>query len=70
VISVYDFRHKIIPDKLVYVFALISFLSIFVNSSGVGSLFIKPTLMDISVGPLLALPFALIWLLSKGKWMG
>lgn len=70
VISVYDFRHKIIPDKLVYVFALISLLSVFVNHTGIGSLFIKPTLMDLSVGPLLALPFALIWLISKGKWMG
>lgn len=70
VISVYDFRHKIIPDRLVYIFALISLLSIFVNQTGFGSLFIKPTLADISVGPLLALPFALIWLLSKGRWMG
>ncbi len=70
VISVYDFRHKIIPDKLVYIFSLISFLSIFVNQTGIGALFVKPTLIDVAVGPLLALPFALIWWLSKGKWMG
>lgn len=70
VISVYDIRHKIIPDKLVYVYALISFISIFINTTGVGPLLVKASLMSIVAGPLLALPFALLWLISKGKWMG
>lgn len=70
VISIYDFRHKIIPDQLVYIFAFVSFLSIFVNHLTLGSLFIWPSLSYIIAGPLLALPFALLWLLSKGKWMG
>ncbi len=70
VISVYDFRHKIIPDRLVYIFSLVSLMSVFINQNIIGGLFIKPTLNDISIGPLLALPFVLIWLLSKGKWMG
>lgn len=70
VISVYDIRHKVIPDKLVYTYAFVSFLSIFVNHFGVGSLFILPSISFIIAGPLLALPFALLWLLSKGKWMG
>ena len=70
VISVYDFRHKIIPDKLVYLFSFISFLSIFVNQTGIGSIFIHPSLSAILSGPILALPFALLWLISRGKWMG
>lgn len=70
VISVYDIRHKIIPDKLVYVYAFISLLSIFINHTGVGPLFVKAPLMSIIAGPLLALPFALLWLISKGRWMG
>ena len=70
VISVYDFRHKIIPNKLVYIFSAVSFLSIFVNHSSFGSLFIMPSVSYIIAGPLLAFPFALLWLVSRGKWMG
>ncbi len=70
VISVYDIRHKIIPDKLVFVFGLIAFLSIFINQTGVGPFFVVPTILNIIAGPLLALPFALLWLVSRGRWMG
>ncbi|MFA6355038.1 MAG: prepilin peptidase [Candidatus Paceibacterota bacterium] len=70
VISVYDFRHKIIPDMLVYTFSFFAFLSIFVNSTSFGPLFILPSFSSFIAGPLLALPFALLWLLSRGKWMG
>ncbi len=70
VISVYDIRHKIIPDKLVFVFGLIAFLSIFINHTGVDPLFTGASIMSIATGPLLALPFALLWLVSRGRWMG
>jgi leader peptidase (prepilin peptidase)/N-methyltransferase len=70
VIAVYDIRHKIIPDKLVYVYAFVSFLSLFINHTGIGPLLVKPTLLYIASGPLFALPFALLWLLSRGRWMG
>ncbi len=70
VISVYDIRHKVIPDKLVFVYIIASFLSIFINHIGIGHLFVIPTLGAILAGPVLALPFALLWLISKGKWMG
>jgi prepilin signal peptidase PulO-like enzyme (type II secretory pathway) len=70
VIAVYDIRHKIIPDKLVYIFSFISFVSIFINQTGVGPFFIKASYIGIVSGPLLALPFAFLWLLSRGKWMG
>ena len=70
VISVYDFRHKVIPDKLVYTFIIVSFLSIFINYSGIGNLFDWPTLSNLLSGPVLALPFVLIWFFSKGRLMG
>ena len=70
VISVYDIRHKIIPDKLVSVFIAVSFLLIFVNYQTAYPLFTWPSLPAILSGPLLAAPFALLWLVSKGKWMG
>jgi leader peptidase (prepilin peptidase)/N-methyltransferase len=70
VISVYDIRHKIIPDKLVYIFILISFLSIFVGHFS-GGLFLKiPTIENLISGPVIALPFVLLWLLSRGRLMG
>ncbi|MFA6386430.1 MAG: prepilin peptidase [Candidatus Paceibacterota bacterium] len=70
VISVYDIRHKVIPDKLVFIFSLTAFLSIFINYSDFGTLFVLPSASAILAGPLLALPFFFIWLLSRGKWMG
>ena len=70
VIAVYDMKHKIIPDKLSYSLAFFSFVSLFINQSGIGSFFIKPSLIDISAGPLIAFGFALIWIFSKGRLMG
>jgi prepilin signal peptidase PulO-like enzyme (type II secretory pathway) len=70
VISVYDIRHKIIPDKLVIIFIVLSFLSIFINFSPVGSFFTLPTLSNLLAGPLLSLPFVLLWFFSKGRLMG
>ncbi len=72
VIVVYDLKHKIIPDTLSFVFGGLAFLSLFFAGSG-GLLNIYPhipTTMDFFGAVLLALPFALIWLLSKGVWMG
>jgi len=70
VISVYDLRHKIIPDKLVIVFILVSLFSIFINFSPYGHLFALPTLSNLLSGPILALPFVLLWFFSKGRLMG
>lgn len=67
VISVYDIKHKIIPDRFVYAFILLSFFSIFVGNIYFLTL---PSFNAWIAGPVLALPFALIWLISKGTWMG
>jgi len=67
VITIYDIKHKIIPDQLVYSFALIAFLKLFISPD---LEFVLPTLLDVLAGPIVALPFAMIWLLSRGTWMG
>jgi prepilin signal peptidase PulO-like enzyme (type II secretory pathway) len=67
VITIYDTRHKIIPDMLSYTFAAISLVSLFVGGS---SWWHVPPWSALAAGPLIALPFALIWLVSKGQWMG
>ena len=65
-ISVYDFRHKIIPDRLVYGAIFVSFF-LFLYSY-----FILHTsyFFDFWVGFLLAAPFALLWFFSSGRAMG
>lgn len=70
VISVYDLRHKVIPEKLSLIFIIISFLSIFINPYIFGHIFVLPTFSSIISGPLLALPFVLLWFFSKGRLMG
>lgn len=67
VIAAYDAKHKIIPDKFVWVFNAIALASVFVG----GHTWVHmPYLWTLLAGPLAALPFALLWAVSKGKWMG
>ncbi len=69
VISVYDFHHKIIPDKLVWLFnvlALISTVFVFEGGFTVGI----PSWSTLLAGPLVALPFFLLWSVSRGRGMG
>lgn len=62
VITIYDFKYKIIPDELVYASIFLSLL--------VPILFANYSLTDWLTGPILFSFFALIWLLSKGRAMG
>jgi leader peptidase (prepilin peptidase)/N-methyltransferase len=69
VISVYDIKHLVISEKLVWLFnllALISTLFIFNFNFDLKG----PSLIDILSGPLMALPFYLLWLFTKGRGMG
>jgi leader peptidase (prepilin peptidase)/N-methyltransferase len=61
VIVVYDLRHKIIPDGLAFIFAILSLIALSLN--GV-------TLMGILAGPILFSPFFILWFISRGTWMG
>ncbi len=68
VITVYDLRHKIIPNTFVYTFAglaLMNILLVFVENREVSVL-----LSDLLAGPICFVPFAALWYFSKGTWMG
>ncbi|MDE1975432.1 MAG: prepilin peptidase [Patescibacteria group bacterium] len=67
VIAAYDMKHKIIPDKFVYAFDALALVGVFVGGA---SVIHGPHMWTLAAGPVLALPFALIWLASKGAWMG
>jgi len=67
VITIYDIKHKIIPDVWVYSFSALAFIKLFISPE---LSIVVPSIMSLLAGPILALPFALIWVISKGKWMG
>lgn len=62
VITIYDLKHKIIPDPLVYSAIALSLL--------IPLFFIPYSLLDWLSGPILFAFFGLIWLFSRGKAMG
>lgn len=77
----YDIRHKIIPDAMVFVFAGLALVGSMIAAPVVpviGGLAMPAGTLTVSgfswwllaSGPLLALPFYLIWLFSGGRWMG
>jgi leader peptidase (prepilin peptidase)/N-methyltransferase len=73
VITVYDIKHKIIPDPLSYAFAVVAFIGLFFGEGGAtggSSLFHIPLLINLLAGPLCALPFVILWGVSRGTWMG
>lgn len=67
VIFVYDIRHTIIPEHAVYFFILLSLLSIAWKFFTVPGFQAVPAVV---AGVVVALPFFLLWAISKGRWMG
>jgi len=65
IIFVYDLRHKIIPDGLVFLFAGLSLVHLIFSTWR-----FDLQVGDFLAGPLLALPFAALWFFSQGRWMG
>lgn len=68
VIFVYDIYHKIIPDSLSYSFAVvalsITLITIKIPIDGISGI------LNLFSGIILFLPFYILWLVSKGKWIG
>lgn len=72
-ITVYDIKHKIIPDGLVVTFGILALLKIgldFLLMIGTPEEIKTHIIWFLIAGPVLALPLFLIWLLSRGQWMG
>ncbi len=67
VMTVYDIKHKILPDRFVFAFDAIALAALFVGGASWWHL---PDFWALIAGPLLAAPFALIWVVSRGRWMG
>ncbi len=61
IISVYDFRHQIIPNKVVYLLIFSAFAR---------WLIIERTFADFFGGMSLFIFFGALWFVSKGRWMG
>lgn len=69
VIAVYDIRHTVIPERLVWLWNALALVSLFLFS-GLTVVLHAPSYSALLAGPVLALPFWAMWYGSKGKWMG
>ncbi len=71
VIAVYDLKHKIIPDILSFIFGALAFVGLFFFLPGqIGFFPHVPTWIELLSGVFVALPFATLWSVSSGRWMG
>ncbi len=69
VISIYDLRHKIVPDLLAFLFGFSSLLWVLATHS-VGYIGSLEGFLNIIAGLIFFVPFFLLWSLSRGQWMG
>lgn len=69
VISVYDLRHKIIPDILSLIFGALAFVGLFFFSDFAFHPHV-PSMLQFLSGVFVASPFAFFWAISGGRWMG
>lgn len=69
-ITVYDLKHTIIPDAWVYSFAALALFSSFVVVPPEGYVVGIDWLSLLLSGPIVAFPLFLLWLFSRGTWMG
>jgi len=67
-ILVYDIRHKIVPDGLVYAFIALSFISLFISFETFS--FMAPTWAAFFAGPVLFVPFFAMWFFQKENGWG
>ncbi|KND52141.1 MAG: leader peptidase (prepilin peptidase) / N-methyltransferase [Parcubacteria bacterium C7867-003] len=69
-ITIYDFRHKIIPNSFVYWFIGLAlfklFLFMYIKYPGLDN----QDILDLFAPLFLFIPFALLWYFSSGKWIG
>ena len=70
--ATYDLKHKIIPDAISGILAILAFIGLFFFDPSflVWPYFHFPAWSNFLAGPIAASPFAIFWLVSRGKWMG
>lgn len=73
VISLYDIKHKIIPNSFVYAFIILSLAKLLLFffckhnlNAGISTL----DMLDLFSPLILFTPFALLWVVSDGRWIG
>ena len=76
-VTVYDLKHKIIPDRLALLFALLSGILLLLKlyfgilpERYIPLLDAVPWWIDLATAPFLAVPFAALWFFSGGRAMG
>ena len=73
VIAVYDLKHKIIPDSMSLIFGALAFIGLFLfadYNSHLGFFIHLPGFLQFLSGILISLPFAVLWFVSEGAWIG
>ncbi len=65
-LSIYDIKHMIIPDGMLWVLGVLVLVWGSVGSWGDW----RSLSMMLVAGPCVALPFFVLWLVSQGRWMG
>ncbi|OHB19737.1 MAG: hypothetical protein A2854_03740 [Parcubacteria group bacterium RIFCSPHIGHO2_01_FULL_56_18] len=68
-IAAYDLRHMIMPDRWVWSFDILAFITSAYLLSMVSGDILSYAVLAIA-GPLVALPLFFMWYVSKGRWMG
>lgn len=71
VITFYDLKHKIIPNAFVYSFIVVALARVFFMTGS----FVIPSVatllsLDVLAGPIFYAAFGLLWLVSRGRWIG
>jgi len=71
VIVAYDIKHMMIPDEMIMLLVALAGITLFTTIPEIDVFkFVLPAWSAIFAGPIVALPFFILWLVSKGRWIG